>query len=132
MKHVIEGGCLCGAIRYKACALPFQQNHCHCTLCRRASGAPFVSWLTWREHELSFTGSPASYQSSEKARRGFCEQCGSQLTFQLLDSDAVDITAGSLDHPDLFEPSEHIWVSSKLPWIHLADGLPQYPESRDS
>lgn len=131
--EIFAGGCLCGRIRYRAEGAPAKPSHCHCELCRRASGAAFVSWATFPIRRFSFTsGTPARYDSSDIAFRQFCPACGTQLTFQFhVSPESIDITLGSLDNPQSIAPLDHIWTRSQIPWIRLADGLPRFSESRD-
>ena len=58
----LEGGCLCGALRYRIDGSPRVVSHCHCGLCRRVSGAPFVTWLTVRKDRVTITGDPVWYR----------------------------------------------------------------------
>ncbi|MBI2313451.1 MAG: GFA family protein [Betaproteobacteria bacterium] len=127
-----EGGCLCGVIRYRAQGQPFNVTHCHCGICRRASGAAFVSWASFRAADFAFLdGTPAYFRSSDRAVRGFCMSCGTPLTFRFDRSpEVIDVTLGSLDQPECVSPQDHIWASRRLPWIRLCDGLPEYPQSR--
>jgi hypothetical protein len=129
-----EGGCLCGQSRYRARSEPFSIGYCHCRSCRRASGAPFVAWASFSKKSLEFTGTAlAYYRSSSRVVRGFCLRCGGTITYQSEAApDNVDITAATLDSPESVQPGFHIWVSHKLPWVELADGLPQYREWRPS
>ena len=63
----------------------------------------------------------------------FCASCGTSLTYQHEDrSDEIDVTIPTLDEPGQLEPECHIWVSDKLPWLRLEDGLPQHPEWKSS
>lgn len=128
------GGCLCGRIRYRATGKATNETHCHCETCRRASGAAFVSWATFRSNDLVFTeGNPARFDSSEIAFRQFCPNCGTQLTFQFHKSpQTIDVTLASLDDPGAITPVDHIWTKRQLSWIKLADGLPRFSESRSS
>ncbi len=128
------GGCLCGHIRYQANGKPSDATHCHCELCRRSSGAAFVSWATFRSADFAFTkGKPARFDSSEIAVRQFCPNCGTQLTFQFHRSpQSIDITLASMDDPGEITPQDHIWTKRQLPWIKLADELPRHAESRSS
>lgn len=131
-KDVYTGGCLCGRIRYRATANPMTPSHCHCELCRKSSGAPFLSWASFLTRDFLFIqGVPARFDSSPIAFRQFCRDCGTQLTFQFLRSpDNIDVTLGSLDDPDAIRPADHIWTKRQISWIELADGLPRFAESR--
>ena len=56
---IVLGGCLCGAVRYEATGEPYNITHCHCADCRKSSGAPFVTWVSFRRHNFRFThGTP--------------------------------------------------------------------------
>jgi hypothetical protein len=128
----VEGGCLCGAVRYRV-PLPFQGviAHCHCTMCRRSSGAAAQTWLTVRTQDFVLTrGACRIYQSSEHGQRGFCAACGSQLTFHSSKQpDVIDVTIGSLDTPERFAPALHIWTETRLPWLRLDEHLPDRPRT---
>jgi hypothetical protein len=128
----LEGGCLCGAIRYRATGPPRNATHCHCTICRRASGAAFVTWITVDAEGFRFTrGAPARYRSSSRATRTFCATCGTPLTFQLLaDPNEVDLTVCSLERPEEIAPQDHTFARHMLPWVEMDDSLPRYPERR--
>ncbi len=124
-----EGGCLCGEVRYRLDGTPKSVVICHCAMCRRSSGGPAVAWLTLPLDQFAFTKSEAaSYRSSDHARRAFCPHCGGQLTFWSSTAPGdIDVTLGSLDRPEAFRPSHHIFVSSRLPWLKLREELPEYP-----
>jgi hypothetical protein len=78
----LTGGCHCGAIRYEVSGDPFTHAICHCTDCRRHSGAPMVSWTMYPVGSLRVTrGTPKVYVSSEHARRHFCADCGTGLFY---------------------------------------------------
>lgn len=130
---MLTGGCHCGYIRYTAAGTPTQETNCHCSICRRTTGAAFVTWFTVRPSEFRFTsGEPTRYPSSARAERTFCPRCGTQLTFRHADfPDDLDITTCSLDDPEAVPPKDHTRTSSKLGWIALSDGLPQFPEARE-
>ncbi|MGH8172516.1 MAG: GFA family protein [Rhodanobacteraceae bacterium] len=126
-----EGGCLCGATRYRTSADPRALTLCHCNSCRRASGAPSVAWAVFSAETFEFTkDEPARFRSSPNVERTFCARCGTPLTYQS-DSrrDAIDVTTATLDEPDRFAPTFEIWVGEKIAWETLDDKLPHYPRS---
>jgi|LNFM01.2.fsa_nt_gb hypothetical protein len=119
-----EGGCLCGALRYRVEGEPRETVHCHCRMCQKAGGAGFLTWATFTpEDALAYTtGTPAIYRSSGTAQREFCRICGSQLVFRgdLLTS--IDVTVGTLDDPDSVRPIANTWTTSRRVWLHGFDG----------
>ena len=123
------GGCLCGGVRFEVEPPTKWCAHCHCSLCRRAHGAGFVTWfgvaraqfrLDDREQLLAW------YRSTPGARRGFCSRCGSTLFFE---GDrwpderhiALAAMAGPIDR----EPQAHVFFDSGAAWIHVFDDLPK-------
>jgi hypothetical protein len=127
---VLEGGCQCGAVRYRIAGEPVLAALCHCSMCRRANAAPAVAWAMYEQAQVAFlAASPAVYESSPGSRRGFCARCGTQISFTAdYIPGLIDITIGSLDQPERVPPSLHYWESRRLPWLQLVDGLPRYPE----
>ncbi len=88
-KYMVEevkeymGGCFCGSIRYRATGQLGGVSHCHCSMCRRVCGAPFVTWVSFNRANFSFTcGTPTRFKSSDKVERSFCNRCGTALTFE--------------------------------------------------
>jgi len=130
--QTIEGGCLCGAVRYRAYGPAYGITHCHCKTCRRASGAPFVTWAGFDTDKITFTKiEPAAYASSPNVTRTFCDKCGTALTYQRADMPgSIDVTLGSMDEPEMLTPEDHTWTESCLSWIVLDDQLPKYPRER--
>ncbi len=129
---MLEGTCLCGFIRYQAGGTPSNETNCHCSICRRSSGAPYVTWFTIPSAEFRFTsGEPASFQSSEHGTRSFCPRCGTPLTFRSSHfPDEVDVTTCSLEDPERLPPKDHSRTRSKLSWVELGDTLPRFPNAR--
>lgn len=124
----ITGGCLCGAVRYRLSEAPSSSGICHCETCRRASSAPNLPYAGVALSAYAVTqGTPVLYRSSARVLRSFCGACGSPLTYFLEDKpDKIDVMTVSLDTPEAFPPTEHVWVGEKLSWESVADGLPAY------
>ena len=101
-------------------------------MCRRASAAPVVPWLTVARADFAWTaGEPAVYRSSPGAERLFCGACGSQLVFRATaEPVTLDVTLASLDDPEAIRPIHHIWTTSGIAWFETADDLPRHAESR--
>jgi hypothetical protein len=102
-------------------------------MCRKASGAPVVSWFTVPLGSFSFIkGSPKRFDSSDHAYREFCSECGTQLTFRSKrEPTMIDITSATLDDPNLAPPQDHIWTRSRISWFEIADALPRHAAERD-
>ena len=130
MKLPLEGGCLCGGVRYRISAELHHAGYCHCRMCQHSAGAPVVAWLTMASDGFAWIkGQPAVYRSSPKAERLFCPRCGTQLVFRdIAELRDLDVTLASLDDPEAVRPSYHIWTSSRIGWFDTADDLPRYPE----
>jgi len=130
---VLEGGCFCGAIRYETAGRPAHRTICHCSICRRTTGAPLVAWFTVPRDALRIVaGTPASFGSSAKGTRTFCPRCGTQLTFQYADApDEIDVTTCSLDDPGRVPPEDHTHASARVAWLALGDGLPVHRGARE-
>lgn len=128
------GGCLCGKMRYEVIGEPLASAICHCVSCRRASGAQSVAWVTFSFDGFSFvSGDPAGYRSSAGVSRGFCSSCGTSLTYRHdSDPDFIDVTTASLDLPDEFPPTHHVWLDDKVGWENVIDGLPRFEKGSSS
>jgi hypothetical protein len=129
---IVEGGCLCGAVRYRASGAATHPTLCHCNSCRRAAGAPVVAWVTFPLAEFSFTkGAPARHRSSPPVERTFCLSCGTPLTYRHSKyPKEIDVTTASLDDPAAFPPADHTWTSERIAWLELGDRLPRHARSR--
>jgi hypothetical protein len=126
MTRRYEGGCLCGAVRYRAEAEPINERICHCRKCQRAIGAAFNARVLFAIDALEVDGPVAMANSSPDLERGFCPRCGTTMFSRRDSAGIVGVTTGSLDDPSVFRPQMHIWTASKQPWVVIDDGLPQY------
>lgn len=124
----VTGGYFCGALRYRIDQVD-QIANCHCSMCRRHSGAAFLTYAAFPRDKVVFTAEvPKLYRSSPEAARGHCPICGSPLTFTFdADPDTLWIAVGSLADAGQLAPREHWYVADKLPWVTLDDGLKQWP-----
>ncbi len=124
---VLEGGCLCGAVRYRL-RHPRSAYWCHCTMCRRASGSAALPWVSVVRADFEVTqGALATFSSSPGVARGFCGACGSPIVFDMAREAEVDVTLGTLDTPDALPPTHHLWTRSALAMsAGLGAGLPRH------
>ena len=130
---MLQGHCQCGQLRYETDAAPTQETACHCSICRRSSGAPFVAWFTVPLASFRFTqGTPSHFRSSTHGTRSFCSNCGTPITFRSArHPQEIDISTCSLDDPEQVPPKDHTYTGARLSWVQVADGLPTHARSRD-
>lgn len=128
-----RGSCLCGDVRF-ALALPSKWvAHCHCSLCRRAHGAAFVSWVGMHTERCQIddpNGQLCWYRSSPEAERGFCGRCGSTLLFRSQRwPGELHVVLANIDDAVDRAPQVHAYWDSHVDWVALdpADGLPRRP-----
>lgn len=126
----LEGGCLCGAVRFTARGRFGEVSVCHCSQCRRWHGAP-GPYTSVRRDRLSFANQRglAWYRSSDRARRGFCRECGTSLFWEAPAQNHTAIALGAFDGPTGLAQAIHIFVADKGDSYQITDGLPQWPAS---
>jgi hypothetical protein len=126
----LQGGCLCGAIRYQVEGSPSSISICHCRSCRRASGAPVVSWVVVSRSQFKLmSGVLTIYQSSKPVHRGFCGTCGTQITYRHESApEIIELTTASLDEPEHLQPTKEIWLAEKLPWAAVNANLAHHSD----
>lgn len=117
-----QGSCLCGAVTYSVTGPMRPVVGCHCTQCRKATGH-YVAATSASRETVTVTGPLRWYQSSDFARRGFCDTCGSQL-FWDGPGPNLSIMAGSLESPTGLTLQGHIFTQTKGDYYTLDDGLP--------
>ena len=124
-KPVLTGGCQCGAIRFALSATPKRVSICHCRMCQKATGAPFASFADIERGDFAWTrGKPAAFQSSSIALRDFCADCGTPLSFRLIDGPKIEILTGNFDRPDRVIPTRQYGTESRLGWVVGIANLP--------
>ena len=118
-KTGLTGGCQCGAVRYRLDAVPNGTNVCHCRMCQKASGGPFMAFGgVPNAHFVVTRGTIATFASSAIAERGFCAACGTPLTYQGAGTKHVSVTLGSLDDANAVAPAIY-WVRKfpRVSWL---------------
>ena len=132
MGRVIEGHCLCGAVRFEVTDVVGPLELCHCTRCRRVSGSAFVAGLMVRAAGYRMTS------GRERVRRFslpvrerppgyttyFCDTCGSPVPCPAPEGDAFEIPAGLLEHDPGVTADRHIFVEHRAPWFEPGAELP--------
>jgi hypothetical protein len=126
------GRCNCGAVRYTLASSPLTVAACHCTQCRRQSGAAYSVNLIVRASAMEVVGDLASWEDSDTESgaplsREHCGKCGSPIrSVPSASPKLIAVKSGTLDDPSAFAPAMHIWVQSKLPWVTIPDGIPTF------
>jgi hypothetical protein len=129
----LEGGCLCGGVRFRITGKLGPAGFCHCKTCQRASGSAFASNAPLRTEYFSLTAGAdlvTEYESSPRKYRAFCGRCGSPVYSRRDDDPGIRrIRLGTLDGDPGRRPVAHTWVSAKAPWYEIEDALPQFAEA---
>ncbi|CAF1041877.1 unnamed protein product [Didymodactylos carnosus] len=127
---IFTGGCQCGKIRYALYSTPERITVCHCRMCQKAVGGPFIAVAIISTKHFAWTrGNPSTFASSSVATRGFCSNCGTPLSYQIRQKLSIEITIGSFDRAPELIPQEQIGIESCLKWA-LLNKLP--PKSSDA
>ena len=125
---VTIGNCSCGRVQFRTESAPFQVSYCHCSDCRKATGAPVTVFIGFDSQNILFTRVyPDIHRSEPMIQRLFCATCGTPIGY--IDDRLPNETyfyAGSLEDPSKFKPELHSWVSEKLDWLEINDQLPHY------
>jgi hypothetical protein len=124
------GACLCGAVRYSLKARPLAVNACHCTDCKKTTGATNVIMLIANNDDFSFTGEVQSYRKRADSGRELdiqrCTICGTRMFHHNMASRAlVFIAAGTLDDASWVVPASHIWIERASPGVVMQDDAVQ-------
>lgn len=122
---MVSGRCECGAVVFVTPEVRTEVTFCHCGQCRRTSGhqwaatrAPFDAVTFVKDESLTW------YASSDFAKRGFCNRCGSSLFYRMNGEDGIGIAAGCIDEPNNLKPGKHIFTADKGDYYELADDAP--------
>lgn len=133
MSQALEGGCLCGAVRYRATTQPAMVGNCYCTDCRKSSGTTHCTHAVVQDGAFSAIGSikfhdrPAD--SGNIISRGFCPECGSAiLSYNSAMPGVTFIRVSSLDDPDAVEPQMTVYASRAPAWATLDRSKPVFDE----
>lgn len=128
-KHV--GRCQCGEVSFAVEGSPNATTNCHCRMCQKSSGAPYVTWVELSAQQVQWTGrEPTWYASSPQAERGFCSTCGSPMAFRYAPGEDVDLPSVMFDRPEDFTPDDEIWTDSRQSWTVLNAHLEHHPKDR--
>jgi hypothetical protein len=135
---LLEGGCACGALRYRLESPPMFVNCCHCRDCQRQTGSAFViNALIETARVTVLKGEPKrSAMPTDSGRpHGIdrCPACGTAVWSEYGGMAKLRfVRVGTLDDPTAIVPSAHIFTRTKLPWVKLPDGVPAFDVYYDS
>ncbi len=127
METTFKGSCLCGAIQFQIEGEPKWIAHCHCSDCRRATGAAASTYVgAEKEHAVFLSGAPRVHRSSKGVRRSFCGDCGSPIAYEGERwPSEIHFFVGLFERAKDLVPQGHVYESEKLPWLHIVDGAPE-------
>ncbi len=126
----IEGGCLCGAVRYTSALEPVTARICWCRVCQYLGAGSGTVNVAFRSQEFEVTGRTQDFRSVADSgnvmHRRFCVECGTPL-FSSAEArpELIFVRAGSLDDPNLVRPVMTIWTSSAPGWACMSETLPR-------
>ena len=128
--RTLEGACYCRAVRYAVADAFAYAGNCHCSNCRRTTGAAYKPYAGIERAKLALTaGADALLIVGESGDHdAHCKLCGSLLYAVVRDGKWVHVAMGTLVDAPSIRPDKHIFVGSKAPWLEIADDLPQYAE----
>lgn len=127
----IEGGCLCGKVRYAGEAEPIFMGVCHCTSCQKGSGTAFNSVVAVPKPAVRLTGTVSTYEgrgdTGNATYRRFCPSCGSPVQIEAaVMPDVVMIPTGTLDDHGAVKPAMQIYCDSAQSWALLGGDVQRF------
>jgi|TARA_B100000242_G_scaffold66313_1_gene41087 hypothetical protein len=125
----VKGSCECQGVMFELTGELRDVVFCHCSQCRKTSGHYWAATQVSKGNlNLIKATSLSWYDSSDKARRGFCSVCGSSMFYERKGIDKISVSAGSLEIPTSLDRMRHIYVASKGDYYDISDDLPQFEE----
>ena len=126
-----EGGCACGAVRYRLTDEPLFTHCCHCLNCQRQTGSAFVINLLIEADRVDvLAGAPhpadAPRDDGSAQRIYRCPDCKVAIFSEYGWPEVLFVRAGTLDEPSSVAPDVHIFTRSKLPWVELPESVPAF------
>jgi hypothetical protein len=126
---MLKASCLCGHVAYEIDGPITNGRFCHCTSCRKFSGAPYSAWglVQTSQFRSASTDAQLTRYDSGNGLRVSCSACGSPVWYEPKGlPQYLGIPLGIIDSGDVPTPAMHVWVKSKVPWLTISDSLPQY------
>jgi len=130
MDDIYNGGCQCGAIRFRVEGGLSNPSICHCRMCQKAFGNFYAPLVTVDARGFGWTrGRPKYFQSSNHVRRGFCENCGTPLSFE--GPDGTGLAIGAFDEPARVKPTVQYGIEAKIAYVDHLHELPGHDTMED-
>lgn len=123
----LTGRCMCGSVRFTVRGEVLASGHCHCESCRRITSSPLTTFFTARRGEVEIAGATLRhYASSPGVSRGFCDRCGSPMSYESeRRPDEIDLYVASLTPGLAVNIREHWHWAERVDWLHVVDDLPK-------
>jgi hypothetical protein len=134
----MEGGCACGAVRYRLASAPMFVHCCHCLDCQRQTGSAFVLNALIETARVELLGAePVRFEMPTESGRPHgiyrCEKCGTAVWSEYGGLATLRfVRVGTLDDPRALAPNVHIYTRSKQPWVDLPAGVPAFDAYYDA
>ena len=123
---MVKGQCECGKVAFEVRTVRDSVTVCHCSQCRRISGHLWASThASFKDINFLTQEGLVWYTSSDFAKRGFCQQCGSSLFYRMNSEEGIGIAAGCLNSPTDLKIGKHIFVKDKGDYYDIKDDAPQ-------
>eukprot|EP01098_Paradermamoeba_levis_P007601 TRINITY_DN3153_c0_g1_i2.p1 TRINITY_DN3153_c0_g1~~TRINITY_DN3153_c0_g1_i2.p1 ORF type:complete len:152 (-),score=42.89 TRINITY_DN3153_c0_g1_i2:167-622(-) len=132
----LTGGCFCGAVAFHIQGTPFFNVYCHCTICQKTSGAPYLRISGFKPDDVKLTkGSETDlvpFNTTKNLIRYRCKHCQGPVFNQWIDTTSLfpfrGITHGTLTHQSAaspaIQPQQHIYYGTRM--VDVKDGLPKF------
>jgi hypothetical protein len=124
---IVRGSCFCEAVTFELALPTTSCVHCHCTMCQRANGAGYVTWVAAPKGQFRLTSGDeglSTYHSSDHGQRSFCSRCGSSLFCELTEHpDQIDITLANFHDKIDRAPQAHVYFSDRAEWVSVDERL---------
>jgi hypothetical protein len=123
MKTNIQDGC------FSISKKPKRVVNCHCDICKKSVGSPFVTWAIFEKDAILFNTSPPTHTAENRAARTYCDTCGISIAYRHPNrKNVMDITIGCLDEPEKYPPERNIWTKKRLSWIKKPGDIPNHED----
>lgn len=134
MGRALDGGCQCGAVRYRIHGEPLGLAVCHCADCQRQSGSAFGMSLAVAEADFELLAGrlkrfTVTSDSGRPKTCAFCPDCGVRIHHQGPEP-VLSVKAGTLDDPSTLHPQAHYWTARKQPWVLIPEATPAHLHER--